>query len=448
MAGSALQGALALILAAVCCVVLQGCGGGGGTPPSPPPPPPTPPSPPSPARKWSEVVTVPGWPKNIPFLSFAIKAGNMVYASGMQGFDMKTMELVPGGAQAETTQTLKNLQELLEAANTTMQNVVLCSVSLAKIADFEDVNKAYKEFWPNAPPARVAVQVAALAGNASVEIQCNAVAQGAARSDIKIPGFPDPVAKGIPLSYAVKTKDMVYISGMQGMDKTGKLVSGGIVAEVGQALANLAPILTAAGSDYNHLVSCSISLTDINAYDQMNKRYTEYMKSLKVSSLPARVAVQVGALAGKGCFEIQCTASTKDIPEPEVVQVPGWPTVGPFAMAIKAGGIAYVSGNQGRDMNTSHLVDGGAGPETTKSLSNIQEILKAAGSGLEDVVACELSLRSLADFKDVNKAYTEFWPHDPPSRVAVQVGDLPGKASVEIRCAAGLAPKSAEAMVV
>lgn len=372
----------------------------------------------------------------------------MVYASGMQGRDMKTMKLAPGGAQNETTQTLKNLQELLEAAGTTMQNVVLCSVSLANIADFEDFNKAYKEFWPKAPPARVAVQVAALAGNSSVEIQCNAAAQGTARSDIKVPGFPDPVAKGFPLSYAVKTKDMVYISGMQGTNKTGQLVQGGIVAEIGQAIANLAPILHQAGSDYNHLVSCSISMTDINKYDQLNKRYSEYMKSLKVTQLPTRVAVQVGALAGKGSVEIQCTASTSDAPKPEAVQVPGWPTDVPFAFAVKAGGIAYVSGNQGRDMNTSHLIDGGAGPETTKSLSNIQETLKAAGSGLEDVVACEVSLRSLDDFEVVNKAYTEFWPHDPPSRVAVQVGALPGKASVEIRCAAGLAPKSTEAVVV
>lgn len=360
---------------------------------------------------------------------------------------MKTMEIVPGGAQAETTQTLKNLQELLQAAGTTMQNVVLCSVSLANISDFADVNKAYKEFWPNSPPARVAVQAGALAGRASVEIQCNAAAQGAERSVVKVPGFPDPAAKGFPLSFAVKTKDMVYLSGMQGT-WAGKLVQGGIVAEVGQALANLVPVLNAAGTDINHLVSCSISLTDINMYDQMNKRYTQYMKSNHVTSLPTRVAVQVGALAGKGCFEIQCTASTKDTSDPEAVQVPGWPTGGPFAFAMKAGGIAYVSGNQGRDMNTSHLVEGGAGPETTKSLSNIEETLKAAGSGLEDVVACEVSLRSLDDFKAVNKAYTEFWPHDPPSRVAVQVGALPGKASVEIRCAAGLAPKSGETVVV
>lgn len=393
-------------------------------------------------------MTVPGWPNSTSFLSFAIKAGNVVYASGMQGRDMKTMKLAPGGVQNETTQTLKNLQELLQAAGTTMQNVVLCSVSLANIAEFEDFNKAYKEFWPTSPPARVAVQVAALAGKASVEIQCNAAAQGTSRSVVKVPGLPDPVAKGFPLSYAVKTKDMVYISGMQGTNTTGHLVPGGVVAEIGQAIANLAPILHYAGSDYNHLVSCSISLTDINKYEQMSKRYSEYLKLLKVSSLPTRVAVQVGALAGKGSVEIQCAASTADAPKPEAVQVPGWPADVPFAFGIKAGGIAYVSGNQGRDMNTSHLIDGGAGPETTKSLSNIQETLKAAGSGLEDVVACEVSLRSLDDFEVVNKAYTKFWPHDPPSRVAVQVGALPGNASVEIRCAAGLAPKAMEAVIL
>ncbi|CAE7478237.1 unnamed protein product [Symbiodinium natans] len=72
---------------------------------------------PSGARKASSLVTVPGWPDisgKFP-LSYAVKAGGLVYASGMQGVDMTSMKLVPGGVAAETTKVLSNLQLLLQA---------------------------------------------------------------------------------------------------------------------------------------------------------------------------------------------------------------------------------------------------------------------------------------------------------------------------------------------
>ncbi|CAJ1350515.1 unnamed protein product [Effrenium voratum] len=208
---------------------------------------------PSKARKASEVVNVPGWPdvKGKFPLSFGIKAGSLVYASGMQGMDMKTMKLVEGGVQEETKQILKNLGELLQAAGSSMQQVTLCSVSLVNITrDFKDMNQAYSSFWPAAPPARVAVQVAALAGNASVEIQCTAALDGKNRTTVQVPGFPDLTAKGFPLSWATKVDGMLYLSGAQGMDMaTGKVVSGGVQAETTQALQNLEKVLQAASSN-------------------------------------------------------------------------------------------------------------------------------------------------------------------------------------------------------
>lgn len=124
------------------------------------------------------------------------------------------------------------------------------------------------------------------------------------------------------------------------------------------------------------------------------------------------------------------------------MKVPGWPKGDlPFSAATKVDSIAFISGNQGVDMNTSKLVEGGAGPETTQTLKDIKAAVEASGTGLQDVVACEVSLLSMADFAAVNKAYASFWPSEPPSRVAVQVGALARGASVEIRCAAALPPK-------
>ena len=393
-------------------------------------------------RKASEVVKVPGWEaKGFP-LSFAVKAGSNVYASGMQGMDMKKMKLVEGGVKKETEQILRNLKAVLLAGNSSLEQVTLCSVSLVNITrDFKQMNKAYASFWPKEPPARVAVQVAALAGNASVEIQCNAALNGEARKVVTVPSFPDLSAKGFPLSWATTVGGMVYLSGTQGMNmSTGKLVAGGVQAETTQALKNLEKVLEAANSDAGRVVACSVSLTDMADFGEMNEAYKAFWP--KQHGLPSRVCVEVAALAGTGKVEIQCTAATTDMPHgeiPSVVKVPGWPESElPFSAAVKVGGISFVSGNQGVDMKTSKLVSGGAGPETSQTLKDIREAVEASGTSLDEVVACEVSLVHMKDFAAMNKAYSSFWPSEPPSRVAVQVGALARGASVEMRCLAAL----------
>ena len=324
------------------------------------------------------------------------KAGDMVYASGMQGIDMEEMKLVAGGVKEETKKIMENLETLLRAANSSMQQVTLCSVSLVNITrDFKVMNEAYASFWPKDPPARVAVQVAALAGNATVEIQCNAALNGKARSIVDVPAFPDIKAKGFPLSWATKVDGMVYMSGTQGMNmSTGQLVSGGVKAETTQALLNLKEVLEAAKSDTGRVVACSISLTDIADFSEMNEAYKAFWpQHAELGGLPSRVCVEVAALAGNGKVEIQCTAAAADTPHgeiPSVVKVPGWPESElPFSAGTKVDGILFVSGNQGVDMHSSKLVSGGAGPETSQTLKNIKETVEASGSVLEEVVACE-----------------------------------------------------------
>lgn len=226
---------------------------------------------------------MPGWEaKGFP-LSFAIKAGSMVYVSGMQGMDMKQMKLVEGGVKEETKQILRNLDTVLQAANSSMKQVTLCSVSLVNISrDFKGMNEAYASFWSKDPPARVAVQVAALAGNASVEIQCNAALNSTNRSIVEVPSLPDPSAKGFPLSWATKVDGMVYMSGTQGMDMaTGKLVPGGVKAETTQALKNIQQLLQAAKSNAGRVVACSVSLIDIRDFAEMNEAYKAFWLNMR-----------------------------------------------------------------------------------------------------------------------------------------------------------------------
>merc|ERR1740121_914691 len=120
-------------------------------------------------------VIVPGWPAGPPFLSTAIVSGGFLFASGLQGMNLTTGKLVPGGIVPETAQTLTLLRQAVEAGGSIMADVVECAVYLGDMKDFVAMNGVYSTFFPMPPPARVTVQPGALAGGPAVEIQCTAV---------------------------------------------------------------------------------------------------------------------------------------------------------------------------------------------------------------------------------------------------------------------------------
>lgn len=101
----------------------------------------------------------------------AIQIGDFLFTSGQIGLDPQTGKLTPGGIEAETRQALTNLKVLVEAGGSTLDKVVKTTLFLTDIADFATVNKIYTEFFTAEPPARSTVQVAALPGGASFEIE-------------------------------------------------------------------------------------------------------------------------------------------------------------------------------------------------------------------------------------------------------------------------------------
>ena len=106
--------------------------------------------------------------------SQAVRAGGFVFTAGQIGLTPQG-ELVKGGAAAEARQALLNIKAVLEAAGTSLQNVVKVTLYLEDIADFAAVNAVYAEFFPVKCPARSTVQ-AALVKGAKVEIDAIAVA--------------------------------------------------------------------------------------------------------------------------------------------------------------------------------------------------------------------------------------------------------------------------------
>ncbi len=116
-------------------------------------------------------------PKAIGPYSHAVKVGNFVHASGQLGLDPQTNELVEG-IEAQTRQALQNQASVLEAAGTSLRNVVKTTVYLKDMGEFAKMNAVYGEFFPQDPPARSTIQAAALPKGGLVEIECVAVIEG------------------------------------------------------------------------------------------------------------------------------------------------------------------------------------------------------------------------------------------------------------------------------
>ena len=115
-------------------------------------------------------------PQAIGPYSQAVCTESMVYTAGQIGIDPVTKELVSGGIEAETRQVLTNLKQVLEAANSGLSYVVKTTVFLRDMADFPKLNAIYADFFPENPPARSTVAVAALPMGVAVEIEAVALA--------------------------------------------------------------------------------------------------------------------------------------------------------------------------------------------------------------------------------------------------------------------------------
>ena len=105
--------------------------------------------------------------------SQAVDSGaGLVFLSGQLPLDPATGAFPEGGIQAQTRQSLRNVQAILEAAGLSLANVVKTTVFLADMGDFAAMNEVYASFFAEPFPARSAVAAKALPKGALVEIEC------------------------------------------------------------------------------------------------------------------------------------------------------------------------------------------------------------------------------------------------------------------------------------
>jgi 2-iminobutanoate/2-iminopropanoate deaminase len=106
--------------------------------------------------------------------------------------------------------------------------------------------------------------------------------------------------------------------------------------------------------------------------------------------------------------------------------------IGPYSQAVVANGFVFVSGQIPLDPGTGEMVIGDARIQTRRVLQNLQAILTAAGTSVDQVVKTTVYLANLNDFNVMNEEYTTFFRESRPARATVEVSRLPRGAQVEI----------------
>jgi len=110
-------------------------------------------------------------PEAIGTYSQGIKSGNLVFTSGQIPLNPETGELINGDFKSEISQVLTNLNAVLKSGGSSLKKAIKLTVFLTDLSYFPQVNEVFKEFFPENPPARSAVQVSALPMNAKIEIE-------------------------------------------------------------------------------------------------------------------------------------------------------------------------------------------------------------------------------------------------------------------------------------
>jgi len=105
-------------------------------------------------------------------LSSGIQFGQLLFVSGQGAHDPETRKVVEGPFANQVRRCLENVKMVLDAAGSSLDRVLKCTVFLTDIANFQTMNEVYRTFFPTDPPARSTVAVKDLPGESPIEIEC------------------------------------------------------------------------------------------------------------------------------------------------------------------------------------------------------------------------------------------------------------------------------------
>jgi 2-iminobutanoate/2-iminopropanoate deaminase len=112
--------------------------------------------------------------------------------------------------------------------------------------------------------------------------------------------------------------------------------------------------------------------------------------------------------------------------------------IGPYSQAVVHNGLAFLSGQIPLDPATGQLLTGDIAEQTARVLENLNAVLEACGSSLDQVLKVTVYLKDMGEFGVMNEVYARYFPQDAPVRATIEAARLPRDVRVEIDCIAAV----------
>ena len=110
--------------------------------------------------------------------------------------------------------------------------------------------------------------------------------------------------------------------------------------------------------------------------------------------------------------------------------------IGPYSQAIQTGNMLFVSGQIAIKKSTGQLITGNIEEETIQVMTNIGDILTAAGLDFSNVVKSSIFMKDMNNFPRINEVYGRYFKDNAPARESIEISRLPKDVNVEISCIA------------
>ncbi len=358
-------------------------------------------------------VVVPGGGQ-FPF-SLATKGDGLVYVAGTLATE--------GDIKAQTRAVLTSIGQTLTKAGSSLDNVLAVHVYVTNAADAAGMTEVWRTVWPTNAPARTTIVSDLVVPNALVEMSAVAVPNGGERVVVNPAGWN----RGNPYSFAIRTGDTLFMSGIVARDNITNTPTGGDVGtQTETIMATAGDVLKAAGFGYEHVVSSRVYITDGTTFQDMNKAYaTRFPKDP-----PARATVVTPLPGDQYQVEITMTAyrgPRQAFTTPAADGTPGKPSA-ILSSAIKAGNRLYLSGILGNTAQNK----GDMTAQTREVMARVGRTLTAAGFTWDDVVDGIVYITDVKQFDAMNEGYRATFSKDYPARATVRTGLVNADGLVEI----------------
>jgi reactive intermediate/imine deaminase len=235
-----------------------------------------------------------GWVKSPRPYSLIVRAGGMVYLSGLISRKGEDDSFAPGDMAAQTRTVLENAKVLLGKAGLGLEHVVASKVYITDAANFSAMNDVYRTYFPNNPPARATAVTPLMTPDYLVEITLTAT-----DGDREVVG--PAVSPTLPLSAAIRTGNRFYLSGVLGNTDANV---GDVAAQTRETMARIERTLSAQGLTFNNVIDTTVYLPDLSHFATMNGVYREFFPS----DPPARATVGMRLVNPTGLIELMMTA--------------------------------------------------------------------------------------------------------------------------------------------